>query len=175
MKKAVAPILASRDDSKILDTWSGLDAIALGVKSSEKGPIAVVSEVSKSVVARFDVNLATEISLWPDFTGKPGEIIELPVGAADGIARLYLVGVGAESLEDLRKAGASLGRKTKGTGFHILDALVTKKENVAAHATALALSQYVWSLKSETKKKKAYVENLIVFGSAPVGAHWMSQ
>lgn len=155
MKKAVAPILASRDDSKILETWSGLDAIALGVKSSEKGPVAVVSAVSKSVVDRFDVNLASEISLWPDFTGKPGEIIELPVGAADGIARLYLVGVGAESREDLRKAGASLGRKTKGSGFHILDALVTKKEEVAAHATALALSQYVWSLKSETKKKKS--------------------
>jgi leucyl aminopeptidase len=154
VKKAVAPILASRDDSKILETWSGLDAIALGVKSSENGAVAVVSAVSKSVVDRFDVNLATEISLWPDFTGKPGEIIELPVGASDGLARLYLVGVGAESREDLRKAGASLGRKTKGTGFHVLDALVTKKENVAAHTTALALSQYVWSLKSETKKKK---------------------
>ena len=163
MKKAISPILASRDDSRILETWSGLDAIALGVKSSDKGPVAVVSPVSKSVIDRFDVNLATEIALWSDFTGKPGEIIELPVGASDGIARLYLVGVGAETREDLRKAGACLGRKTKGTGFHVLDALVTKKENVAAHATALALSQYAWSLKTViTKKNKC---TFTLFGS----------
>ena len=163
MKKAISPILASRDDSRILETWSGLDAIALGVKSSDKGPVAVVSPVSKSVIDRFDVNLATEIALWSDFTGKPGEIIELPVGASDGIARLYLVGVGAETREDLRKAGACLGRKTKGTGFHVLDALVTKKENVAAHATALALSQYAWSLKTVIKKKNKCTFTL--FGS----------
>jgi len=80
--KAIAPHLASRDDSKLLDTWNGLDAIALGVKVTEKGPVAVVTAVSKSVVDHFDVDLANEISLWPDFTGKAGEIIELPVGAA---------------------------------------------------------------------------------------------
>lgn len=163
MKKAISPVLASSDNSKILDTWAGLDAIALGVKASEKGPVAVVSATSKSVVDHLGVNLATEISLWPDFTGKPGEIIELPVGAADGIARLYLVGVGTESREDLRKAGASLGRKTKGTGYHVLDALVVKNENVAAHATALATSQYVWNLKTETKKKNPCTFTL--FGS----------
>ena len=151
-KKAIAPHLASRDDSKLLDTWNGLDAIGLGVKTTEKGPVAVVTPVSKSVVDHFDVDLANEISLWPDFTGKAGEIIELPVGAADGIARLYLVGVGDESTEALRKAGAALGRKTKGTGFHVLDGLVTKTTHAVAHAVALALSQYVWTLKSDPKK-----------------------
>jgi len=162
VKKAISPNLLSSNDSKLLDTWRGLDAIAIGVKSTDKGAVAVVSETSKSVVNRFGVNLATEIALWPDFSAKPGEIIELPVGAEDGISRLYLVGVGTESREDLRKAGASLGRRTKGTGFCVLNALVSKKENVAAHATALALSQYVWSMKTETKKRQSC--SFILFG-----------
>ena len=161
MKKAISPTIASHDGSKLLESWAGLDAIALAVKTSDKGPVALTNPVSKSVVDRFGVNLATEIALWPDFTGKAGEIIELPVGADDGIARLYLVGVGSESREDLRKAGASLGRKTKGTGFHVLNGLVSKKENVFAHAVALALSQYVWSLKTDPKKKAACSFTLI--------------
>ena len=162
MKKAIAPVLHSSHDSKLLETWKGLDAIAIGVKLTEKGPIAQSSLVSKSVIDHFDVNLETEISLWPDFTGKAGEIIELPVGAADGIARLYLVGVGDESRENLRKAGAALGRKTKGSGFTVLDGVVGKKDSVVAHAGALALSQYVWNMKSEVKKKSP--TSFIIYG-----------
>ena len=165
MKKAISPILTSSDDSKVLASWKGVDAIAIGVKSTDSGPLALLNAVSKSVIDRFDVNLATEISLWPDFTGKAGEIIELPVGAEDGIARLYLVGIGNESGEELRKAGASLGRKTKGTSFHVLNGLVSKKENVVAHAGALALSQYVWNLKTDKKSLQSNPCTFTLFGN----------
>ncbi len=164
MKKAISPVLASSDDSKLLATWNGLDAIAIGVKLTEDGPVALTNAVSKSVVDRFGVNLATEISLWPDFTGKAGEIIELPVGADDGIARIYLVGVGSESRDDLRKAGASLGRKVKGTGFHILNGMIAKRENVTACAVALSLSQYVWSLKTDKKSTSKKNCTITFFG-----------
>ena len=165
MKKAISPTLTSSDDSKLLASWNGLDAIAIGVKSTDSGPLASLNSVSNSVIEHFDVNLATEISLWPDFSGKAGEIIELPVGAQDGIARLYLVGIGTESREELRKAGAALGRKTKGTGFHVLDGLVSKKENVVAHAGALALSQYVWNLKTDKKSEKKVPCTFTIFGN----------
>ena len=162
MKKAVLPIFASTIDSKLLESWNSLDAIAVGVKSSEEGPLAIQNPVSKSVAARLDVDFATELALWPEFTGKAGEIIELPVGAADGIERLYLVGVGSQSREDYRKAGATLGRKTKGTGFHVLNGVVNESKYVGTHLLAIALSQYVWNLKSETKKKSAC--RFITFG-----------
>jgi leucyl aminopeptidase len=162
VKKAVLPIFASTIDSKLLESWNSLDAIAVGVKSSEEGPLAIQNPVSKSVASRLDVDFAAELALWPEFTGKAGEIIELPVGAADGIERLYLVGVGSQSREDYRKAGATLGRKTKGTGFHVLNGVVNDSKHTGAHLLAIALSQYVWNLKSETKKKSACT--FITFG-----------
>ena len=169
MKKAQSPQLISTSDSKLLQSWKGLDAIALavrnGVNSDESGPKLVHNDVAKSVESMLDIDLSIDLSEWPDFTGKPGEIIELPVAQADHLKRIYLVGVGGESREDLRKAGASLGRKTKGTGFHVLDGLVNKKENVVAHATALATSQYAFTFKSDAKSKKISPCTFTIFSS----------
>ncbi|MEN9325242.1 MAG: hypothetical protein RL414_996 [Actinomycetota bacterium] len=165
MKKAELPLITSSDDSKRLDSWKGLDAIAIAVRTGENGPSTIHTPVSKSVASMLDIDFALELSEWPDFAGKPGEIIELPVSSADHLKRIYLVGVGSEGREDLRKAGAALGRKTKGTGFHVLDGLVTKKDAAVAHATALATSQYVFSLKSQAKGKKTSPCTFTIFGS----------
>ena len=112
MKKAARPIITSSADSRTLSSWKGLDAIAIGIKETDSGPVALESLVSNSLVAKLDIDFALELSEWPSFTAKAGEIIELPISEIDGIKRVYFVGVGSQSLEDLRKAGAQIGRKT---------------------------------------------------------------
>ena len=153
MKKAARPIITSSADSRTLSSWKGLDAIAIGIKESDSGPVALESLVSNSLVAKLDIDFALELSEWPSFTAKAGEIIELPISEIDGIKRVYFVGVGSQSLEDLRKAGAQIGRKTKGTGFTVLDGIATSKEHVTAHAMAISLSQYEWKLTSKQEPK----------------------
>ena len=174
MKKALAPTLSASDDSSssstssTLSSWKGLDAIAVGVKFGAEAagaPVALSSPVAQSVVEHLDIDFNLEMAQWPDFSGKAGEIIELPVSATDGISRLYLVGVGNESRDELRKAGAALGRKTKGTGYRVLDGLIRNKENVLSHAIALSLSQYVWSLKSEKSEKSEKACSFIIHGN----------
>ena len=153
MKKAARPIITSSADSRTLSSWKGLDAIAIGIKETDSGPVALESLVSNSLVAKLDIDFALELSEWPSFTAKAGEIIELPISEIDGIKRVYFVGVGSQSLEDLRKAGAQIGRKTKGTGFTVLDGIATSKEHVTAHAMAISLSQYEWKLTSKQEPK----------------------
>ncbi len=153
MKKALRPLITSGADSRTITSWNGIDAIAIGVKSTDAGPHVVDSAVSKSLETKLDLDFSLELSLWPEFTGKAGEIIELPVSAHDGINRIYLVGVGLESIDELRKAGAQLGRKTKGSGFAVLDGIALSNTVVVAHALAASLSQYEWTLATKKKSK----------------------
>ena len=153
MKKALRPLITSGADSRTITSWNGIDAIAIGVKSTDTGPHVVDSAVSKSLETKLDLDFSLELSLWPEFTGKAGEIIELPVSAHDGINRIYLVGVGLESIDELRKAGAQLGRKTKGSGFAVLDGIALSNTVVVAHALAASLSQYEWTLATKKKSK----------------------
>lgn len=73
------------------------------------------------------------------------------------IDRLYLVGVGDQSLPALRTAGAALGRKVRGKALHLISLVTTEKKEdtraMMAHAIALALGAYTFSLKSESKSE----------------------
>ncbi len=62
--------------------------------------------------------------------------------------RLYLVGLGDQSLKDFRAAGAALGRKVRGKALNLISALPSKKAEVKAHAISLVLGAYTWNLKS---------------------------
>ncbi|WP_426241524.1 leucyl aminopeptidase family protein [Nocardioides sp. LHG3406-4] len=46
-------------------------------------------------------------------SGKTGEVTTVPVAADDGVRLVLLVGVGAQSPDDFRRAGATLARATK--------------------------------------------------------------
>jgi len=86
-----------------------------------------------------------------------------PAGLKPQEARIYLVGVGSASSEDLRKAGAALARKVKLTnaataGKKILDLTIpatAEKGASLAHLVALSLASYQWSQKSERASKTA--------------------
>lgn len=64
--------------------------------------------------------------------------------------RLYLVGLGDQSLKDFRAAGAALGRKVRGKAVNLISLLPLKKAEVKAHAISIALGAYTWNLKTST-------------------------
>jgi len=64
--------------------------------------------------------------------------------------RLYLVGLGDQSLKDFRAAGAALGRKVRGKALNLISLLPTKKAEVKAHAISIVLGAYTWNLKTST-------------------------
>lgn len=74
-----------------------------------------------------------------DVSGQPGEVttVPVPLGLADNatVRRVLLVGVGAQTLEDLRRAGAAVARAT-----HDRDAVAT---TVPAISTDEGLEAFV--------------------------------
>ncbi|HEX5535474.1 MAG TPA: leucyl aminopeptidase family protein [Actinomycetales bacterium] len=97
------------------------DVLAVGLASPQHGenepqPRAGVADAAK----HFGVDLAA-VCAQESFTGRAGEVLAVPVGALpaarnrpESPKRLLLVGVGDESARDLRRAGAAVGRATRG-------------------------------------------------------------
>ena len=138
---------------------SNFTAVAIPVLPGEK--IELSKTKFLTVVFNFTkLDLSIELNNWPEFTAKPGEIIEVPISVGS-LTRIYLVGMGSESDDDLRKASTALGRKVKGTNCVLLSALVTEKEKVITQGVAFILSNYQYSLKSEQKEKKP---TFVVYG-----------
>ena len=131
---------------------SNFTAVAIPVLPGEK--IELSKTKFLTAVSNFTkLNLNIELNNWPEFIAKPGEIIEVPISVGS-LNRIYLVGIGDESDDDLRKASTALGRKVKGTNCVLLSALSTEKEKVITQGVAFILSNYQYSLKSEQKEKK---------------------
>ena len=127
-------------------------AVALPVLAGEK----IQFSKSRFLTAltnftKLDLNI--ELGNWPDFAAKAGEIIEVPLSAGS-LKRIYLVGVGEENQNDVRKAAAALGRRVKSSNALLLSALVSDKKLVTTAAVAFTLSNYQYSLKSDQKDKK---------------------
>ncbi len=131
---------------------SNFTAVAIPVLQGEK--IELLKTRFLTTVSNFTkLDLSIELNNWPEFTAKPGEIIEVPISVGS-LTRIYLVGMGNESDDDLRKASTALGRKVKGTNCVLLSALATEKGKVITQGVAFILSNYQYSLKSEQKEKK---------------------
>jgi leucyl aminopeptidase len=98
----------------------------------------------------FEINLIDEVSFFAP-TGKAGELFEVPVLHSDTeMDRLYLVGLGDQSLKDFRAAGAALGRKVRGKAVNLISMLPVKKAEVKAHSISIVLGAYTWNLKTST-------------------------
>ena len=137
---------------------SKVAAIAVGVDPAKK--------IAKSSVAAFlksaGLDLESEVAKWPEYSAKPGEILEIAasIESMPALRKIYLVGIGEADLDAYRKVGAALGRKIKGGQISLLHGLpkeATSEKNVAAHVAALAISQYQWNLKSEAKKSTSSI------------------
>ncbi len=140
------------------------DAIALplaGADTPEGKPTLLAHSFITHLEKELNLSLSELAAAWPDRTGKAGEIIELPIPSQQGekasaLTRIYLVGVGNSTTEDLRKAGSALARKAKlattaTSGKKILDLTLPQKAEKGAalsHINALSLASYQWSKKS---------------------------
>ena len=131
---------------------SEFTAVAVPVAPGEK-PNLVKSRFLTALNNFTKLDLNIELANWPEFTAKAGEIIEVPLSAAN-LTRIYLVGIGEGNNEDLRKSAAAVGRKVKASNSQLLCALSEDKNLITTIAVALILSNYQFSLKSEEKVKK---------------------
>ena len=133
--------------------FSKYDIVAIPIIKSDAGIELGNPKAIKAIDKHFNLELSKLLSNWPDATGKAGELIEVPITEPDTkISRVYFVGVGENSSDDLRKAGAALSRKVKNSGSSIISALVTTRHSARNHAVAIVLASYSWSQKSPAPK-----------------------
>jgi leucyl aminopeptidase len=111
----------------------------------------------KAVEKEFDLSLQDQLENWPDFVGKSGEIIEVPISKKGYlVSRIYLAGVGEEKREDFKKAAAAIARKVKGNGQNVALAIVNDISCVANVVMALILASFVWNMKTPKKDEKGF-------------------
>jgi len=143
--------------------FSEVNAVAIAILPGEK-PQIVKSRFITSLTSYTKLDLNIELTNWPEFTAKAGEIIEVPLSAGN-LTRIYLVGVGEQNNEDLRKAAAAIGRRVKSSNTQLLCSISEDKSFITTIATALILSNYQYLLKSEPKDKKP---SFTIFGEFEV-------
>ncbi len=144
------PKLTNISDSEL--DFLLFNAVAIPVLAQEE--LQVKESKALKIFSKFvELDFNLELKKWPDFTGKAGEVIELPI-IKDNLNRIYLVGVGAESNEDIRKASTAVGRKVKNTNSALLTLLTSDINLVTISLIALQLSNYQYSLKTDHKVKK---------------------
>ena len=132
---------------------SKYDSVAIPISKSDSKAELSNPKTNKVIEKYFKTDLADLLSNWPDATGKAGELLEMPITVSgEKLSRIYFVGVGENTPEDLRKAGTALARKVKNSGSAILNTLVTTKQSARSHAVAIVLASYSWSQKSPPPK-----------------------
>ena len=132
--------------------FKDISAVAIPVQQEEKLSVKK-TDLVKLLTAHTQIDLNIELANWPEFTAKAGEIIEIPL-KVDNLNRIFLVGIGAATDDDIRKASSALGRKVKASNATVLTAIVEDKKQIEISVMALALSNYQFTFKSEKKNKK---------------------
>ena len=99
---------------------SEFSAIAIPVISQPE-PHILASKIISQIERQFEINLAQLLKQWPDATGKAGELIELPISDKK-VNRIYLVGIGSQTPEEVRKSAISLARKVTNSRCQINNA-----------------------------------------------------
>ncbi|MEY4422377.1 MAG: hypothetical protein RL581_915, partial [Actinomycetota bacterium] len=129
------------------------DAIAVGFVKSEDSSYELVGNIDAiaSIEKFFDLDLIDEITFFQP-TGKPGEILEIPISQkATKADRIFIIGLGDQSTQSHRLAAANLGRKLRGKKIEVSTLLASSTEDLRAHAVSVILGSYTWTLKSDAK------------------------
>ncbi len=131
---------------------SGIDGFAIAAEIIDGQAVVGSGKINTLIAKECGVDFSAILTQWPEFAGKAGELIEVPI-THDSVKRLYIIGVGQGTSSDYRKAGVALGRKVKGKSARVFNAIITSSEHAVVHLNALALSQYIWTAKSGAKPK----------------------
>lgn len=95
-------------------TAPAAEVLAVGVASGRDGGGPVPDRQAGEAAAAYGVDLAAVLS-GERVKGRAGEVVRVPVLAPQGLpGRLLLVGTGAGTPADLRRAGAALARACRG-------------------------------------------------------------
>jgi leucyl aminopeptidase len=103
--------------------------------------------------------------------GKPGEVVVVPVPGEGPLERVLLAGVGAAEPADLRKAGAALARRAKGSGSLAVDlrALGPDAEQLRALVEGLVLASYGFTRKAAVPARALTDVTLVCADPAAAG------
>lgn len=130
--------------------------LALPLISEENRLVIDLSKKDiKKIATIFEIDFEQEIKKHgAGVVAKAGEIIDIPVlskSSDEVLVRILLVGVGAKSDPEIRKAGAAIGRKVKATKADLLSLLATNSQSAQIHLLASGLATYTWSQKTNGK------------------------
>jgi leucyl aminopeptidase len=119
-------------------------------------------KVSAPEIAKlFQLDLSDELAFFApsDKPLKAGEIFEIPV-SADGYKceRLSFVSLGKASNQELRSAGAALGRKLRGKSDLVFVNLALKSNDAKSFLISSNLGNFTWNLKSGAKESTSTLE-----------------
>ena len=128
------------------------NAVVLLASSNEEEVELASNSFTEKTLNSLELSLKTILAQWPDYSAKAGEILEIPISDKGALHRLYILGIGSASVEDSRKAGASLGRKVKSSGYSLLHGYEGEHDSAVAHLVAFSISQYGWNIKSDYSK-----------------------
>jgi leucyl aminopeptidase len=126
------------------------DAIALAYEIVSDGVFIFTapSNLIQDIENHFAVNLVDELSFFSP-TGKVGEIFEIPVSEVNSrTERIFLTSKGDGSTASLRTCATAIARKVRGKKISVYSACALNKVDTQAHAIALTMAAYLWSLKS---------------------------
>ncbi|HYO41483.1 MAG TPA: leucyl aminopeptidase [Nocardioidaceae bacterium] len=149
----------------------GVDVVALPVLADVDGP--VLGPGAAELLDERDDDLFTLLEVAGS-SGKPGEVVDHVVLNASGPSNrgrvVLLVGVGAGSSDDLRRAGAALARRVKGRSSVATSlAALTDDAGLSALVEGLVLGSFDFSWRSEGPRERP-VETVVLAGHADPGA-----
>jgi leucyl aminopeptidase len=123
------------------------DSIALGYIKNSDGEFEFNGSLVSELEKHFKVNFHDELVFFSP-TGKAGELFEIPVHAPDSkTERVFLVGLGDQSANACRSAGAAIGRKVRGKATTLYSTISQEKD----HAISMTLGAWVWNMKTGKK------------------------
>lgn len=123
--------------------------VAVGFTKDEAGDFHFIGPLIAELEDIFGLNLLDELSFFSP-TGKSGELFEIPVSdSSSETDRLFLVGMGDQSGNAARTAGAAIGRKVRGKNVSMYSACAMSE--VKSHTISIALGAWIWNLKSDKK------------------------
>ena len=149
------PKLGSRQISKPSgESLRGVTHLALPVNIS--GEISISKKWLQLIETEYELDLQEEVEkVGKSFSAKLGELIEIPLNESKKkLSRIYLIGIGEASPNDLRKVGTIIGRKVKGTSSQLLSFCCENSKQALVHLNALALSTYLWSTKGAADNER---------------------
>ena len=119
-------------------------------------------KVNAPAIAKlFDLNLADELSFFTnnDKPLKAGEAFDIPVSAKGyKCERLTFISLGKSTPNDIRLAGAAVGRRLRGKSESVFVDLNLRADAAKSFLISANLGSFQWNMKSGSKSATAILE-----------------